>query len=105
MPDSGADRRHDVRSAGSNGGVILASAVTGAVVGAAGLAWWLLSEADRRRQASRQLRRLVQPREAPIAPIEGQVNRLDPQLHDRVQQLNQAIDEVRRQLEQLQPSP
>jgi hypothetical protein len=33
------------------------------------------------------------------------VNRLDPQLHDRVQQLNQAIDEVRRQLEQLQPSP
>ena len=25
------------------------------------------------------------------------------QLHDRVQKLNQAIDEVRRQLEQLQP--
>jgi monoamine oxidase len=101
MPDSGADHRHGVRSTGSDGGAILASAV----VGAAGLAWWLLSEADRRRQATRQLRRLVQPRDARMPPIDGQVSRLDPQLHDRVQQLNQAIDEVRRQLEQLQPSP
>lgn len=105
MPDSGADHRHGVRSTGSDGGAILASAVAGAVVGAAGLAWWLLSEADRRRQATRQLRRLVQPRDVRMPPIDGQVSRLDPQLHDRVQQLNQAIDEVRRQLEQLQPSP
>lgn len=105
MPDPGADRRQNVRSAGSDGITILTSAVAGAVVGAAGLAWWLLSEADRRRQASRQLRRLVQLRESPIAPTEKEAKHLDPQLHDRVQQLNQAIDEVRRQLEQLQPSP
>jgi hypothetical protein len=30
---------------------------------------------------------------------------VDPLLQDRVQQLNKAIDEVRRQLEQLQPLP
>ena len=28
---------------------VLASAVAGALIGAAGLAWWLLSEAERRR--------------------------------------------------------
>jgi hypothetical protein len=105
MPDSGADHRHDSRDAAAGSGAILASAVAGAVVGAAGLAWWLLSAADRRRQAGRQLRRLVQPREAQPPAIQAEPVRLDPQLHDRVQQLNQAIDEVRRQLEQLQPSP
>jgi hypothetical protein len=30
---------------------------------------------------------------------------VDPLLQERVQQLNKAIDEVRRQLEQLQPLP
>jgi hypothetical protein len=105
MPESEAEPRLHSPSGASGSGAILASAAAGALVGAAGLAWWLLSEADRRRQARRQLMRLVQPREAPIQPIDAPPKSLDPALRDRVQQLNQAIDEVRRQLEQLQPSP
>jgi HAMP domain-containing protein len=104
MADSGGEHRHDSRNTAA-GGAIVASALAGAMVGAAGLAWWLLSEADRRRQARRQLRRLVQLGDPQSRPIAEQPSRLDPQLHDRVQQLNQAIDEVRRQPEQLQPSP
>ena len=105
MPDSEAERRLHPPSGASGSGAILASAAAGALVGAAGLAWWLLSQADRRRQARRQLMRLVHAREAPIQPIDAVARSLDPALRDRVQQLNQAIDEVRRQLEELQPSP
>ena len=36
--------------------------VTGAVIGAAGLAWWLLNEADRRRRISGQRAMLYVPR-------------------------------------------
>jgi uncharacterized protein YceH (UPF0502 family) len=87
---------------------LLLSAVTGAVLGAAGLAWWLLSEADRRRRDDRQHRLLRLSRfqggpaeeSAAARPEIG-----DADLRNRVQQLNQAIDEVRRQLEELQPQP
>jgi hypothetical protein len=41
---------------------------------------------------------LVEEKRAPLRAAPA-----DAQLHDRVQQLNQAIDEVRRQLERLQP--
>ena len=83
----------------------MASALAGAVVGAAGLALWLLSTAERRRQARHHLQQL---RQAGLNGLRGPlplgevqpVN--DAQLHDRVQQLNTAIDEVRRQLEQMQ---
>jgi hypothetical protein len=101
MPDS-----RDSPSAG--GSAILASAVAGVVVGAAGLALWLLSAADRRRREQRQQRLLSLSRDQAM-PLEetGSPRRerpsIDPQLHDRVQQLNQAIDEVRRQLERMQP--
>ena len=37
-------------SPGSSGGSLLLTAMAGAVLGAAGLAWWLVSEADRRRR-------------------------------------------------------
>jgi hypothetical protein len=98
----------DSRDSGSGGSAILASALAGAVVGAAGLAWWLLSEADRRRRDQRQQRLLSLSRGQAITPeeLEGSASArptLDPQLHDRVQQLNQAIEDVRRQLERLQP--
>ena len=112
MADSRADERYRPRS---SGGSLLLTALGGAVLGAAGLGWWLLSEADRRRQVrpfaplrlGQPLRPVVPaslsispPRSQPVGKPNG-----DTRLQDRVQQLNQAIDEVRRQLEQLQPLP
>ncbi len=85
---------------GGGGGAILASALAGGLVGAAGLTWWLLNRSERRRFEQRALRVLHQPEISPHDPAHPP---LDAQLHDRVQQLNQAIDEVRRQLERLQP--
>jgi hypothetical protein len=101
MPDS----RDTLRSEGS---AIVASAVAGAVVGAAGLALWLLSTADRRRRERRVQRLLHLSRHPGIQLEESEtlptaLPSLDPQLHDRVQKLNQAIEEVRRQLERMQP--
>jgi hypothetical protein len=83
----------------SRGGssTVLLSAMAGAVLGAAGLAWWLLSEADRRRQSSRVDQVDRQP--VPDAPPPRPLPELD--LHDKVHQLNQAIEDVRRQLESL----
>jgi hypothetical protein len=85
------------------GSTVMASALAGAVVGAAGLAWWLLSTAERRRQARHHLDQL-RPAGLPdwVAPPAPAQANSDAQLHDRVHQLNAAIDEVRRQLEQLQ---
>lgn len=82
---------------------MLLSAMAGAVLGAAGLAWWLLSEAERRRLHGRQQRMLRISRlqdgselsEPPAAARAGQQR----DLHDKVHELNQAIDDVRRQLE------
>ena len=99
----------------SSGSGLLLSALGGVVLGAAGLGWWLLSEADRRRQISlRQPLRLRAPRQ-PTVKVEARprtefkpasaAGSVDPLLQERVQQLNKAIDEVRRQLEQLQPLP
>lgn len=91
----------------ANSTVVL-SAMAGAVLGAAGLAWWLLSEAERRRLQGHQQRMLrlarlqdgsevAEPTSAvPSAQPRGAQDR---QLHDKVHELNQAIDEVRRQLE------
>jgi len=88
----------------------LGTLLAGAVIGAAGLAWWLLSEAERRRQLSRQessLRssRLSWSEEDDIDPVEGAAARplRESELQDKVHQLNQAIDDVRRQLEGLSP--
>ncbi|MEY4805919.1 hypothetical protein [Vulcanococcus limneticus] len=107
-----ADPRQHPASSGSG---LLLSALGGAVLGAAGLGWWLLSEADRRRQSRLpQPLRLRAPRQsAAPADLEPQAafqptsaaSAVDPLLQERVQQLNKAIDEVRRQLEQLQPLP
>ncbi len=72
------------------------SVLAGAVLGAAGLAWWLLSEAERRRLEAAQPRR---QRSVPLQEIPAAAHRTDRALHDRVHELNQAIDDVRRQLE------
>ncbi|MCP9829488.1 MULTISPECIES: hypothetical protein [unclassified Synechococcus] len=88
------------------GSTILASAIAGAVVGAAGLAWWLLDAAERRRLAERQRRRLTLSRfqDGP-SEGEGYIRRplLEKELQHKVQELNQAIEDVRRQLECLTP--
>lgn len=92
----------DPRDRSHSGSAVLLSAVAGAALGAAGLGWWLLREADRRRREPLTLRRpradLPQGTATPL----GSAGTADGRLQDRVQQLNQAIDEVRRQLEQLQ---
>lgn len=101
----------------SSGSALLVSAMAGAVLGAAGLAWWLLHEADRRRQSLRQQRMLRLSRlqggsqeclgqEAGSSDGRGAAaGGGDALLQDRVHQLNQAIEDVRRQLEQLQTQP
>jgi len=94
------------QQAGSGSGTVV-SALAGAVLGAAGLAWWLLSEAERRRQGSRQQSQLQisrlqdgsEPDEA--SPRSHPGHGRDLELHDKVHELNQAIDAVRRQLEGL----
>ncbi|HBH73683.1 MAG TPA: hypothetical protein DDY43_09625 [Synechococcales bacterium UBA10510] len=100
-------------SQGSIGGSLLLTAMAGAVLGAAGFAWWLVSEADRRRQAPsrrdparrdsarRDMERLPSPQALGAEAIspEAQPNR---DLHDKVHALNQAIEEVRRQLEAME---
>ncbi len=91
----------DTREQSPAGGLVLLAAAAGAVTGAAGLAVWLLRRAERRHLVQRQLRLL---RVSRLAEASGEPVGRD-QLHDRVQKLNQAIDEVRRQLEQLQPQP
>jgi len=115
-----ADSRDRSGTGSAGGGAsLLLSTIAGAALGAAGLAWWLRSEAKRRRhseQAHRLLRlsRLQAGTQQPLggAAVSGAGSGAEPggrppegQLHDRVQQLNQAIDEVRRQLEDLQPQP
>ena len=93
-----------VRQQDSTSGT-LATLVSGAVLGAAGLGWWLLSEADRRRRLRHQRSMLYAPRmqdgseaisisDLPTVEAEGH-------LEARVEQLNAAIADVRRQLEDL----
>ena len=95
-------------SPGSSGGSLLLTAMAGAVLGAAGLAWWLVKEADRRRQtpprrdlARREIEKLpsAQALGAEAVSPGAQPTR---DLHDKVHALNQAIEEVRRQLEAME---
>jgi hypothetical protein len=87
----------------------LGTLLAGALIGAAGLGWWLLSEAERRRNQQRQERSLhlnrvswsdedgqdeTQPGDRPVRETE---------LQDKVHELNQAIEDVRRQLETMNP--
>jgi hypothetical protein len=93
-------RDPDSRSQGSG---VLLSAMAGAVLGAAGLAWWLLSEAERRRRQGRQQRMLrisrLQDGSELSEPKRPSAVGQQRDLHDKVHELNQAIDDVRRQLE------
>jgi phage shock protein A len=92
-----------------NGGAthaLVLGTLAGVALGAGGLAVFLLGRAQDRRNglAGRALPRLTRLQEAigtTAANVMGQ--RSDRALEEKVHQLNRAIDDVRRQLEQLQP--
>ena len=77
----------------------LTTLMAGAVIGAAGLAWWLLNEADRRRRLGNQRAMLYAPR------MQDGSEALEPtyngHLEERVEKLNSEIARVRAQLERL----
>ena len=84
----------------------LGSLISGALLGAAGLAWWLLSEAERRQESRKQKAMLYAPRiqdgSEAIDPSENSLgNKNSEHLEQRVEQLNSAIADVRKQLEDL----
>jgi hypothetical protein len=89
-----------------SGSSSLGTLLAGALIGAAGLGWWLLSEAERRRNDRRQTRSLRLNRlswnedEALDAPATSRPLR-ETELQDKVHELNQAIEDVRRQLESM----
>ncbi len=87
-------------------GSTLGSLISGAVLGAAGLAWWLFSEAEKRQQTRKQKAMLYAPRiqdgSEAIESSSGSIRSLKSEnLEERVEQLNNAIADVRRQLEEL----
>jgi|TARA_B100001063_G_scaffold6217_1_gene4591 uncharacterized protein YceH (UPF0502 family) len=81
------------------------SLISGAFIGAAGLAWWLISEADKRKEEKKQKAMMYSSRiqdgseaidtNENIKDIEGD------KLEQKVEELNSAIADVRRQLEEL----
>ena len=83
------------------------SLISGAFIGAAGLAWWLISEADKRKEEKKQKAMMYSSRiqdgseaidtNENIKDIEGD------KLEQKVEELNSAIADVRRQLEELGP--
>ena len=84
----------------------MASLISGAVLGAAGLAWWLLSEAEKRNETRKQRAMLYAPRiqdgsEASELASDSGGSQSNEQLEQRVEQLNSAIADVRKQLEDL----
>ena len=84
----------------------LGSLISGAVLGAAGLALWLFSEAEKRQQTRRQKAMLYAPRiqdgsEAIDNKFVSKPTRNNQKLEAKVEQLNSAIADVRRQLEEL----
>lgn len=94
-------------SAAPGGGALLTTAVLGALAGAGGLAWWLWRHS---RQRNRFAREPLSSDARPFASTSPKAGLADGSasrdaLPDRVQQLNQAIEDVRRQLESLQSSP
>ena len=83
----------------------LLSLISGAFIGAAGLAWYLISEADKRKETKKQRAMMYSSRiqdgseaidsNETIKTVQGE------KLEEKVEQLNSAIADVRRQLEEL----
>ena len=87
----------------SGSGSLLLSALTGAALGAAGLSWWLLTRAERRQALSQRIRQLGLQSQADGQNGSLGGNTSGESLEDRVQRLNLAIEDVRRQLEDFTP--
>ena len=84
----------------------LGSLISGAVLGAAGLALWLFSEAEKRQQTRKQKAMLYAPRiqdgsEAFENLSTIKTDKSNDNLEERVEKLNAAIADVRKQLEDL----
>ena len=83
----------------------LLSLLSGAFIGAAGLAWWLISEADKRKETKKQRAMMyssrIQDGSEAIDSIESTNIVQGEKLEEKVEQLNSAIADVRRQLEEL----
>lgn len=81
------------------------SLISGAFIGAAGLAWWLISEADKRKEEKKQKAMMYSSRiQDGSEAIETNENIKDiegDKLEQKVEELNSAIADVRKQLEEL----
>ena len=83
----------------------LLSLISGAFIGAAGLAWFLISEADKRKETKKQRAMMyssrIQDGSEAIDSNENLKEIKGEKLEQKVEQLNTAIADVRRQLEEL----
>jgi len=83
----------------------LLSLISGAFIGAAGLAWYLISEADKRKETKKQRAMMyssrIQDGSEAIDTNENLKEVKGDKLEQKVEQLNTAIADVRRQLEEL----
>ena len=83
----------------------LLSLISGAFIGAAGLAWWLISEADKRKETKKQQAMMYSSRiqdGSEATDLNEKLNTVQGEkLEEKVEQLNSAIADVRRQLEEL----
>ena len=83
----------------------LLSLISGAFIGAAGLAWYLISEADKRKETKKQRAMMyssrIQDGSEAIDTNENLKEVNGEKLEQKVEQLNSAIADVRRQLEEL----
>ena len=83
----------------------LLSLISGAFIGAAGLAWYLISEADKRKETKKQRAMMyssrIQDGSEAIDTNENSKEVKGEKLEQKVEQLNSAIADVRRQLEEL----
>ena len=81
----------------------LLSLISGAFIGAAGLAWWLISEADKRKEEKKQKAMMYSSRiQDGSEAIDSNINEVEGKnLEKKVEQLNSAIADVRKQLEEL----
>ena len=81
------------------------SLISGAFIGAAGLAWWLISEADKRKETKKQKAMMYSSRIQDGSETKDTDENLNEikgdKLEEKVEQLNSAIADVRRQLEEL----
>jgi hypothetical protein len=89
---------------GGDSSVLLIGLVAGSLLGAAGLGLWLMRKAQERRRGGSLPPALSFRRRVNFEPSFGEEPPIgseptDGELHDKVQRLNLAIEDVRRQLE------